>query len=85
MSYFKGEYLRVLTPVTADGNTLEYYEDGQVKYKESHLPTSARKSMEKENLNRAKHLQHKIELVGSFDTAPAAPAAPKRGRKPNQS
>ena len=70
MSLFKGKYLRVLTPRTVDGN-IHLLVDDKVQYKETHLPFSALKSLEKENAKRASHLKHKIEVVD--DSASAEP------------
>lgn len=64
MSNFQGEYLRIRTPVTIDGKNIKYDLEGKVIYKETHLPLTARKSMEMENLKLPTHLRHKIELAG---------------------
>jgi hypothetical protein len=62
-------YLRVLTPETTDGMNLKYVETRQGTkqvFKETHLPITAKKSLEKENLKRPKQLQHVIEIVGEL-------------------
>lgn len=65
MSNFKNEpYLRILTPRTNDGINPTYDSNKQPTYKESHLPMSALKAMEKENMNLPAHLKHVIEKVG---------------------
>lgn len=65
MSNFKGDYLRVLTPLTTNGSNIRHNADGQVMYKESHLPITAQKQLEKKNKKRPVHLRHKIELVSA--------------------
>lgn len=70
MSYFKGDYLRVLSPVTTDGTTPVIGEDGKIKYKEDHLPTTAQKILEKKNLKLPVHLRKKIELVPAYRPEP---------------
>lgn len=62
MSFFHGDYLRVLTPQTVDGINLMYENDKPV-YSEQHLPLTARKFLEKENEKLPNQLKHKIELV----------------------
>jgi hypothetical protein len=74
MSNFKGQYLRILTPQTTDGINLKYDQDNEVVLKETHLPMTARKSIEKRNAIRPKHLQHIIEEVG--EPAPKAKVRP---------
>lgn len=62
MSNFKGPYLRIETPRTTDGINLKY-ENGQVAFKETHVPLTALKQFEKENMGRPEHLKHKITKV----------------------
>lgn len=78
MSYFKGAYLRVETPRTIDG-TVPLMIDGVQQYKESHLPLSARKALERRNEKIAPFLRHKIEVVGG--EAPATPTKPSKAKK----
>lgn len=61
---FKGDYLRVLTPETIDG-VVPKTVNGRVVYKESHLPVTARKFIEKKNLKRPDHLKHQITLISA--------------------
>lgn len=70
MSYFKGDYLRVLSPVTIDGLTPKMDSEGKMIYKEDHLPVTAQKILEKKNLKLPQHLRKKIELVPGYQ-APA--------------
>lgn len=79
MSLFKGSYLRVLTPKTSDGN-VPLTKNNQVQYKETQLPLSARKALERENAKRPNHLKHQIEVVEDFD-APAPSDDPKKSKK----
>lgn len=60
--FFDGPYLRVLTPETSDGVNLMMVKDKKV-YRESHLPLTARKHLERKNLKLPEHLRHKIEEV----------------------
>lgn len=62
MSNFKGAYLRIETPRTTDGINLKY-ENGHVAYKETHVPLTALKQFEKENIGRPEHLKHRITKV----------------------
>lgn len=66
MSLFKGDYLRVLSPVTVDGMTPKMSNDGRQEYKEDHLPVSALKGLERRNLKYPPHLRKKIELVSGY-------------------
>lgn len=61
--FFDGPYLRVLTPETTDGINLLYVNDKKV-YRESHLPLSAQKHLERKNMKLPDQLKHKIEVVG---------------------
>jgi hypothetical protein len=61
--FFDGPYLRVLTPETIDGINVKMMND-RVVFKESHLPLTAKKHLERKNLKLPKHLQKKIEVVG---------------------
>jgi hypothetical protein len=64
MSIYNGDYMRVLTPETTDGQNLRIVND-RVVYKESHMPfnETAKKMLEQENLRLPPHLRHKIEIV----------------------
>lgn len=67
MSFFKGKYLRVTTPITTNG-TLPLIINGQQQYEETHLPVTAMKELEKKNKHLERtgsgHLVAKIEVVG---------------------
>lgn len=67
LQVFKGAYLRITTPETTNGIIPATDEKGQVKTRETFLPLSARKHMERENARLEKsghkHLVHKIEVV----------------------
>lgn len=65
--YFKGAYLRVITPKTTNG-TLPLILNGEVQNKEAFLPLTAKKQLEKKNVRLTKngfgHLVSHIEVVG---------------------
>lgn len=79
MSLFKGDYLRVMSPVTIDGMVAKIGNDGRQEYKEDHLPVSALKGLERRNLKYPPHLRKKIELVSGYkpETVPQ-PERPNR-------
>lgn len=62
--FFKGNYLRVLTPKTTDGVNLVLDNDTRV-YKEDFLPLSARRDLELQNKYLPDVLKKKIEVVSS--------------------
>lgn len=66
MSFFKGDYLRVMSPVTTNGMVNQFGPDGRPLYKEDHLPVTARKALEKRNLKLPENLRKKIELVPAY-------------------
>lgn len=75
--YFTGPHLRVITPITTNGMIPKII-DGEVQYKTTFLPLSAKRQMESKN-NRLlkkgfKHLMAEIEVVS--DGTPE----PKRGK-----
>lgn len=71
--YFKGDYLRVVSPVTEDGNRPKIDpESGKQVYKETALPLTARKSLEAQNRSLPAHLKKKIEHVSSQEDRPVA-------------
>lgn len=95
MSHFQGSYLRVRTPKTIDGLIPKMGYDNRPLYKESHLPLSARKHLERKNKKLPKHLQHIIEVVDPLPVQQAQVIADsimesitedkqpgRRGRKP---
>jgi hypothetical protein len=64
--YFKGDYLRVISPVTEDGNRPKIDPvSGLPVYKETALPTTAKKSLDIQNRRLPAHLRKKIELVST--------------------
>ena len=69
--------LRVLTPITRDGRTLEYDEDRQPLYRETFIEPTARKALESENASRAEHMRHIIEEVNIPDRRDARKPAPR--------
>lgn len=89
MSNFSGNYLRVLTPKTIDGNVPKTGPDGRVLYKESHLPMSALKHLERKNLKRPNHLKHVINVVdvtsiNEIETVPVPAEAKNKGGRPRK-
>lgn len=78
MHFKSGEYLRVTTPKTENG-LIPATVNGVVQTKETHLPLSARKALERKNnrlvKNGFKHLAAKIEVVRSEVKAPTIDAA----------
>lgn len=63
--YFKGTYLRVLSPRTSNGVNLLVGSDDRVIYKESLLPLSSKRFIEQQNTKLPDHLKKKIEVVHS--------------------
>lgn len=63
MSNFKGAYLRIETPRTTDGINLKMGPDLRPIFKETHVPLTALKQFEKENIGRPEHLKHRITKV----------------------
>lgn len=71
--YFKGDYLRVVSPVTEDGNRpLIDPETGKQVWKETALPVTARKALEDQNKRLPNHLKKKIEYVSTQEERPIA-------------
>lgn len=62
-----GSYLRVITPVTTNGN-LPLLKNGKQETEETFLPLTAKRHMERKNARLTKngfgHLVAKIEIVG---------------------
>lgn len=67
--YFKNSYLRVVTPVTEDGNRPRIV-GGQQVYKETALPLSAKKHLIEQNKSLPVHLRKTIEEVHNNDVQP---------------
>lgn len=62
---FGGKYLRVLTPKTTNGTTPMMDENDRLVFKETHLPMTAKKDLERQNETLSKELQHRITVVDS--------------------
>lgn len=64
--YFKGDYLRVISPVTEDGNRpkIDSITNTPV-YKETALPLTAKKALDNQNRRLPAHLRKKIEHVST--------------------
>lgn len=76
--YFKGDYLRVVSPVTEDGNRPKIDpETGRQVYKETALPITARKVLDTQNRSLPAHLKKKIEHVSASISEPM-PVATKQ-------
>lgn len=67
--YFTSSYLRVVTPVTEDGNRPRII-NGQQVFKETALPLSAKKHLMERNRNLPQHLRMTIEEVHNNDVQP---------------
>lgn len=64
--YFKGDYLRVISPVTEDGNRPKIDSvTGMPVFKETALPTTAKKALDIQNRRLPAHLRKKIEMVSN--------------------
>lgn len=77
MSFFNGNYLRVLTPQTIDGINLAYDANQRPIFKETHLPLTARKHLERKNEKLPAQLKKKIELV-DVESVIEAPVVEKK-------
>lgn len=67
--YFANSYLRVVTPVTEDGNRPRII-NGQQVFKETALPLSAKKMLMEQNRNLPVHLRKIIEEVHNSEVQP---------------
>ena len=67
--YFTNSYLRVVTPVTEDGNRPRII-NGQQVFKETALPLSAKKYLIAQNQGLPVHLRKLIEEVHNDDVQP---------------
>jgi hypothetical protein len=84
--YFTSSYLRVVSPVTEDGNRPKII-NGQQVFKETALPLSAKKMLMEQNRNLPVHLRKTIEEVHNNDVQPVVtnnsqPERRKPGPKP---
>jgi hypothetical protein len=64
---FKGGTIRVLTPVTEDGNRPKLDAGGQRIWKEEYFPATAQRAFERRNNRLPDHLKKKIEPVSNGD------------------
>lgn len=83
---FKGGTLRVVTPVTEDGNRPKIV-NGMPVYKETHLPKSAMRMLQRQNDRLPNHLKKKIELLTDDYVEPQAVDEKPKGKpgpKPKQ-
>lgn len=93
---FPNGTIRVVSPVTEDGNRPKLDDRGQQIWKEDFFPLSAKRAFENQNNRLPKHLKKIIEVVGNGDIKPVAPASnqaivdeppvvvKRRGPKPKQ-
>lgn len=92
---FPNGTIRVLTPITEDGNRPKLDRSGQQEWKEDFFPLSAQRHFERRNSRLPNHLKKKIEVVGDgdvdaratgtqvvADTITAPVTIKKRGPKP---
>jgi len=87
--YFTSSYLRVVSPVTEDGNRPKIV-NGMPVYKETALPLSAKKMLLEQNRNLPNHLRKTIEEVHNEEVQPVVtngsvkeqPERKKPGPKP---
>lgn len=73
---FPNGTIRVLTPVTEDGNRPKLDANGQRIWKEDHFPASAQKAFERRNSRLPDHLKKKIERMSDGDIAQPVQVAP---------
>lgn len=95
--YFNGPYLRILTVKTTNG-IIPLTVNGEIQYKESFAPLTAKKQFEKKaarlNKNGHGHLAPIVEVVGNEEVKPKvqptgevqsqAPAPQKPNPKPRK-
>lgn len=74
--------LRVVSPVTEDGSRPKYDEQGRQVYKETFLPKTAKRAMERQNANKPNHLKKKIEVLAEDYVEPTQGAQPVVAEKP---
>jgi hypothetical protein len=79
--YFKSSYLRVVTPVTEDGNRPKII-NGQQVFKETALPLSAKKMLVEQNRNLPVHLRKIIEEVHNTEVQPVVTNHKPEKKKP---
>lgn len=76
--------LRVVSPVTVDGNRPKIV-DGKQVYKETYLPKTAKRALENQNKRLPEHLRKKIEpldedFVASTQSEQQVVVAPEKPR-----
>lgn len=76
MQFLKEGYLRVTSPLTIDGVRPKYDQRGQMMYKETELPLTAKKYMDEQNRKLPDHLKKKIEVIKA-DQVPGDPSGTK--------
>lgn len=76
------KFLKVETPITIDGINLKYDQNNQVQYKETFLPITAKKEIERNAARLPKQLQPKITVMSGDTDTPEPAATGKPGRKP---
>lgn len=92
---FPNGTIRVLSPITEDGNRPKLDKSGQRMWKEDFFPVTALKAFERRNARLPDHLKKKIEPVSNGDVpavqnvqtqvmAEAPVTVKKRGPKPKQ-
>lgn len=72
--------LRVVSPVTVDGNRPKIV-DGMQVYKETYLPKTAKRSLDNQNKRLPEHLRKKIEVLGEDYVQPTQEAQPPAPEK----
>lgn len=75
--FFNEKHIRVSKPITSNGINPIIDDRGQIKYKVTHLPFTAKKHLDQRNAKLPSHLKMKIEVI-DFN-APVEPEV-KRGR-----
>jgi len=70
---FKGNYLRVSTPVTIDGVTPQTDANDRIVYKETFLPLTAEDHLRKQNEKLPPILKKKIEVVKNDEQGTPVP------------
>lgn len=63
MTFLNGDHLRIVSVITEDGVRPRLDETGRQMQKETLLPVTAKKHMERRNEELPKHLKMKIEVV----------------------
>jgi hypothetical protein len=72
---FPNGTIRVVTPVTEDGNRPKLNDQGQQIWKEDFFPITAKRAFELQNARLPKHLKKIIEVVNNGDVPAVAPVS----------